>query len=63
MATVMNITLEQMLDAYREHFGFNYPLCIGMDNGTDEEIMDKIRECIYTDTPAPEPVYEDGCDY
>ena len=55
--------LEEALGRYRKHFGENYPLCFGRKNGTREEIISRIEECIRTNTKAPEPVYKDGCIY
>lgn len=55
--------LEEALDRYRRYFGENYPLCLGRKNGTVEEIINRIEECIRTNTKAPDPVYKDGCVY
>lgn len=54
--------LEKALDAYFEHFGENYPLCIAATMSEDETI-DNIERCIEMDEKAEEPEYEDGADY
>ena len=55
-------TLDAALEAYYEHFGENYPLCIS-DNRSNEEIIADIELCIDTDTEAEQPSYEDEADY
>ena len=55
--------LEEALDRYSKYFGENYPLCFGRKNGTVEEIINRIEECIRTNTKAPDPVFKDGCAY
>ena len=56
--------LDAALDRYFEHFGLCYPFCMGVSNGTDAEIIERIDECIRTDTPyEPHPEYKDGCLY
>lgn len=54
--------LEEALERYQEHFEKPYPLCIS-EGLSDEELIDDIKACINSDTPAEEPDYEDGCDY
>ena len=55
--------LEEALERYSKHFGENYPLCFGRKIGTVAEIINRIEECIRTNTKAPDPVYKDGCAY
>ena len=55
--------LEEALDRYSRHFGENYPLCFGRKNGSVVEIIDRIEECIRTNTKVSGPVYKDGCVY
>ena len=55
--------LREALDAYYEHFGRNYPLVVSCSYSSDEELAAAVRKCIEDDTPAPEPVYRDGCLY
>lgn len=56
------MTLEKALDAYREHFGENYPLLI-TGTASEDEIIDEIERCIETNEKAKEPEYEDDVDY
>lgn len=55
-------TLDAALEAYYEHFGMNYPLCIS-GGRSNEEIIADIELCIDTDTEAEQPSYEDEADY
>lgn len=55
-------TLDAALEAYYEHFGENYPLCIS-GGRSNEEIIADIELCIDTDTEAEQPSYEDEVDY
>lgn len=55
-------TLDAALEAYYEHFGMNYPLCIS-GGRSNEEIIADIELCIDTDTEAEPPSYEDEADY
>ncbi len=55
-------TLDEALNAYYNHFGENYPLCI-TSSKTTEEIIDEIELCIDTNEKADEPVYEDELEY
>lgn len=56
------MTLEKALDAYREHFGENFPLLI-TGTASEDEIIDEIERCIETNKKAEEAEYEDGVDY
>lgn len=56
------MTLEKALDAYREHFGENYPLLI-TGTASEDEIIDEIERCIEMNEKAKEPEYEDDVDY
>ena len=56
------MTLEKALDAYRNHFGENYPLVI-TGTASEDEIIDEIERCIETNEKAEEPEYDDNEDY
>jgi hypothetical protein len=53
---------EKALNAYYEHFGENFPICI-TDCREEVEIISEINRCIKTNVKAEEPVYEDEYDY
>lgn len=54
--------LDAALEAYYEHFGSNYPLCVS-GNSSNKEIIADIELCIDSDTEAEQPAYEDDVDY
>ena len=45
------MTLEKALDAYRNHFGEDYPLVI-TGTASEDEIIDEIERCIETNEKA-----------
>ena len=51
-------SLDEALDAYYEHFGRNYPLCI-VSLRDNEEIIKDIGRCIDTNTEAEPPKYDE----
>ena len=53
------MTLEKALDAYRNHFGEDYPLVI-TGTTSEDEIIDEIERCIETNEKAEEPEYDDN---
>lgn len=55
-------TLEEALEAYYEHFGMNYPLCVS-GSRSNEDIIADIEFCVDTDTEAEQPTYNDETDY
>ena len=55
-------TLDAALEAYYEHFGMNYPLCVS-GSCSDDDIIANIELCIDTDTEAEQPVYDEDADY
>ena len=55
-------TLDAALEAYYEHFGMNYPLCVSC-SCSDDYIIANIELCIDTDTEAEQPVYDEDADY
>lgn len=55
-------TLAEALNAYREHFKENFPLCIAGEN-TDTEIIEQIERCIAKNEKAELPEYDEDADY
>lgn len=53
---------EKALEKYYEHFKEDYPI-LRTDTRSDEEIIERINECIKNNTKEPEPEYKEGCDY
>lgn len=54
--------MEEALKKYFQHFGENYPLMI-VGTMTDDEIIERINDCIKNGKPEQEPQYEDDADY
>lgn len=54
--------IDDKLDEYREKFGVNYPLAVGMKMREDD-VIEHINECIESGEKANEPEYRDDCDY
>lgn len=54
--------LEEALNAYYEHFGENYPLCI-TGGQSNEEIIENIELCIDRNETAEPPEYDEDADY
>ena len=51
--------LEIALDEYFQTFNRNFPL-VKYASGTDNEIIDRIHECIRTKKKAPDPEFKKG---
>ena len=56
------LTIEEALDMYSNHFGFNYPLMITSEQ-SDADIIEDILKCIVEETPKEEPSFDDGNEY
>lgn len=54
--------LEEALNAYYEHFGENYPLCI-TGGQSNEEIIENIELCIDRNETTEPPEYDEDADY
>lgn len=54
--------MEEALEKYYKHFGENYPLSI-VSTMTDEEIINRINQCIKSNRKEEEPEYNDEYDY
>lgn len=57
--------LDEMLDAYHDHFGENFPYGYNSRyfGWADEDIASEIKRCIETDTPALPPYNVPGIVY
>lgn len=54
--------MEAALTRYYQHFGENYPLMI-VGTKSDEEVIERINQCIKDNQPEVEPEYDDDADY
>lgn len=55
--------IEKAMKDYYDKFGVNYGIACFIDDATPDAIVKNIEECIKTNTPKPEPIYEDGVEY
>lgn len=56
------MNFEELLNEYEKRFGKEYGIPIGIRK-TKEEVTAEIEECLRTNTPQPDPGYDEDADY
>lgn len=56
------MNFEELLNEYEKRFGKEYGIPIGITK-SKEEVIAELEECLRTDTPQPEPDYNEDYIY